>query len=422
MDPSRLQQRFRHQIEKLLEAFQLTHQDFEHSFPVDKSLTSFFRKHKQFGSKDRKLISNSIFGFYRWYGWLSPLLSDRKGLALLLGYLLDENFISDVILTWAAQWEIPEETLRSFALPENDSLERKLTLVKPFLGEITIEELNPKNIRNSWANDRIAYFQKRPPIWLRVNPSIQKIFALTLKQKDVDFQFHPQESTCLAIHSKVNLQEYSEFQEGLVEVQDISSQMVGLLCDPQSKDTWWDVCAGAGGKSLHLAALMKGKGRIISTEIRKSAYRELEKRVKRGRWGNIHPTLWSGEELPEESFHGVLVDAPCSCSGTWRRHPDLRWKFSKENIQSFSKLQGEILAKASDRVLSGGKLIYATCSFLEEENEQVIHQFLQKHPDFVLSEGEHPLTGEKFEKGVCIGPPEVDGIVVYVACMKRELK
>ena len=208
-----------------------------------------------------------------------------------------------------------------------------------------------------------------------------------------------------------------------MEIQDITSQAIGEICAPSSDyDIWWDACAGAGGKALHLADLMNNKGKIFASDIRKSAFRELGKRVQKGDWSSITPLQWNGETTPdfEPLPNKVLIDAPCSCSGTWRRSPDIRWSMTYDDVIKFSELQLEILDRVAKMDLPLQSIFYATCSILKEENEDVVSKFLELHPEFKISSITNPFSGESSNSGLHLLPPQADGIGMFIVKLDRK--
>ena len=184
------------------------------------------------------------------------------------------------------------------------------------------------------------------------------------------------------------------FRTGHFEVQDLASQCVGLVCAPKPGERWLDACAGGGGKTLELAEMMKRRGTVIAGDVREGILHELKLRARRAGFPNIS-TLHHDGRVPR-GFHpcdGVLVDAPCSGSGVWRRNPGSAWKFRLDELAEYARRQYDILSRFSAAVKSGGVLVYATCSLFAAENEEVVRRFLTAHPDFALESGVHPLTG-----------------------------
>src|SRR6185436_12896724 len=179
------------------------------------------------------------------------------------------------------------------------------------------------------------------------------------------------------------------FESGAVEVQDEGSQLLGYLVAPRRSDLVVDFCAGAGGKSLMLGALMRSRGRIHAFDTSAARLTRLKPRLKRSGLSNLHPHVIASEnDLRVKRLAGkadrVLVDAPCSGLGTLRRNPDLKWRQTPRSVAELSRKQAAILRAAASLLKPGGRLAYATCSPLPEENEEIVTQFLREHGEFAL--------------------------------------
>ena len=192
-------------------------------------------------------------------------------------------------------------------------------------------------------------------------------------------------------------------KDGSIEIQDEGSQLIAQLCNPQPGMAVWDYCAGAGGKTLALAAMMNNKGRIIASDTVAWRLKNAPQRLRRAGVHNVETRI-----LDEESakwvkrqagkFDCVLVDAPCTGSGTWRRNPELRWRMDEAGLHELVAKQQNILEKAANLVAPGGRLVFATCSILRPEGRGQIETFLAKHPDFRLEE-DKVLELNPFEHG-----------------------
>ncbi len=413
--------RYLRQIENSCHIFKNVHACFLNQKPIDVFLTKFFRKNRQFGSKDRRLISNSIFGFYRWYGWLSQLMEKELEKALLLGYLLDSNPVDQLVLFWGKQCGLADHVIQNLHNNRNNGFKEKGDVISSIISNPDPKYLNP-SLLHHWSDSVIDAFQKRPNIWIRLTNFNQQRFLEFLDSKEVSYRYFPNRKDVLEILSPINLYESKDYNLGYLEVQDISSQAVGLICRPGEGEIWWDVCAGSGGKTLHLASLMNGSGSVVASEIYPKRFNELIKRSnKNKKLKNIKPILWNGKIMPvfDRQPDGVLVDAPCSCSGTWRRSPDLRWHITQQKIAYYASLQFKLLSNICKEVPKNGVLVYATCSVFEEENELVVNRFLETHTDFSLQPITCPFTTQKSEKGLRLFPPNIDGNGMYIARLIR---
>jgi 16S rRNA (cytosine967-C5)-methyltransferase len=209
---------------------------------------------------------------------------------------------------------------------------------------------------------------------------------------------------------RVNVFKTEVFKLGFFEVQDASSQLVAAYLDVKPGMRVIDTCAGAGGKSLHLAAIMENKGQIIATDIYESKLRKLKIRTRRAGVFNITTKEIDSPKVMKKmkgTADRVLIDAPCSGIGVLRRNPDSKWKLEPEFVENIIKTQAEILENYSQLVKVGGKLVYATCSIFPSENEKQVLGFLKNHPEF------------EFEKEHKVSPAKSGFDGFYMALMKR---
>jgi 16S rRNA (cytosine967-C5)-methyltransferase len=237
-------------------------------------------------------------------------------------------------------------------------------------------------------SEEMEGFQQRAPVELRVN-------ALKAKRDDVlaalradGFACEPLADFPEAIRcpSGVALTAHPLYESGAFEIQDVSAQKAVALCGVEPGMRVLDLAAGAGGKSLALAAAMRGQGEIVACDIRGAALVELERRAIRAGATCIRtylPDTDLAAEALSRPFDLVLLDTPCSGSGTWRRQPELKWRLTSERLAQLIAIQGELLAKAAGATRPGGRLVYATCSILPCENRDRIEALLSAEPDFV---------------------------------------
>lgn len=172
------------------------------------------------------------------------------------------------------------------------------------------------------------------------------------------------------------------FQQGAIEIQDISSQMISLLARPRPGETWWDACAGEGGKTLHMSDLMENRGLIWATDRASWRLKILARRAARAECFNYRARAWSGSAaLPTRTrMDGVLLDAPCSGVGTWHRNPQARWTTTPQDVQELAELQKNLLAHSFRAVKPGGKIIYAVCTLTNAETTAVARYFTENFP------------------------------------------
>ncbi|MBP5344445.1 MAG: RsmB/NOP family class I SAM-dependent RNA methyltransferase [Alphaproteobacteria bacterium] len=235
----------------------------------------------------------------------------------------------------------------------------------------------PKWIQKLISEKELQAMNMPADFILRVNGDRMQMQQL-LSEQGIVTTLTPISPLGLVCDKRFDLNTNPLYQQGVIEVQDEGSQLAALATGIQAGDTVLDYCAGAGGKSLCFAWMMQGKGRIVAHDISKRSLQELQKRAKRA-GVQIETTL-----KPQGKFLHVVVDAPCSGSGTWRRCPDARFKLTQAQVKKLVALQMEILNKATKFVAKDGKLHYITCSLLEMENQSQMRTFLKHNPDFKL--------------------------------------
>ena len=423
--------------------------------PADRCLHDYCAKNHQLGSRDRRIISETLFSVLRWWGWLQKLAPEKFVEAWKAGEKELPVHSSDWSGVLAAAWllenrfELPSAImflLRDAGLyPElfqniaaDTPVAGRRRYLRPFfqnkaMPALTLEELLPAWVPAELAPEcqvdygqLIEWMQRRPPVWIRTQCSDLEYLKRQMEDESggaVKLLAHPQMPNAFCIrHAGANLRGLSAFQGGAFEVQDLASQAVGFVCAPRPGQQWWDACAGGGGKSLHLACLMKNRGCVEATDLRAFKLEELKLRARRGHFGNIRMKEWQGKSTPpayRDRFDGVLVDTACSCGGTWRRTPDGRWNTTPEQLAEFVALQTQLLEAASGGVRPGGTLVYSTCSMFRRENQGVVEAFLDAHPEFVLTPHEEPITGKSSSGMTQVWPWDGDCDAMFTAKMTR---
>lgn len=360
--------------------WQVVHQDQQ---PADAALAQLFRDHKEYGARDRRLLANGAFAFFRWKGWLDQLQLPDWGIALATACLLDQYTDEPAVqslLTHAQTMSFdPEATVQRA---------RRLPLARLFPDWLPASL--PPELAETGAFERLVHaLQQRPPAWLRCQRGSQEAIFEALARHRVNALQHPRVIEAISIASPVNLDLIRKDAGHVFEIQDLASQCVGLACAPRPGERWWDVCAGAGGKSLHLADLMQNQGAILASDIRESALKELERRARKA--GATIISAAPATRPPSGPFDGVLVDAPCSGIGTWSRNPDARWRTAPAVVEEKAALQATLLDQAADQVKPGGALVYAVCTITRAESTDVVEAFLRRHRGFQPAPFPHPL-------------------------------
>jgi len=404
--PPRILQRQRTIALEMIETLTLYVIDQGH--PADRVLSKFFRNHHEFGSRDRRFFSEVFFATFRWRGWVEPL-GLATGPCAALCWLLENDELYPALATDAAKvWE---------PLGGRPLAEKRAALAQWFSRSFTNEALVPPFFNDEVEADE-AFFetlQQRPPAWIRTrHPEL----AASLSKAGIALREHPVLSGALAISAGVSLQ---PFGKGRFEVQDLASQAVGAACAPQPGEEWWDACAGAGGKALHLADLMERQGKVLATDIRSTALSECKRRARADGLPIVRIQLHDLEqgEPFSHQFDGVLVDAPCSGWGTWSRNPDARWRSDARDPAQKRNRQLRMLFNAAACVKAGGVLVYAVCTFTQAETVEVIEGFLGTRDDFELEGFPHPLTGEPTGGALQILPPDGPCDGMFIARFRR---
>lgn len=372
--------------------------------PADTLLRLFFRDHPMAGQNDRAVIAEIVFGILRHRFFLECLTEKATPRSLLLAYLVKfegmnlrelTTFINESEAKWLAH--IKAITLASQPLAiQAEFPEWLMEKLKKFLPDAEILRLGQA-------------LQQPAPLDLRVNTLLAKrdeILTL-LNQKSIEAHATPYSPIGIRLTGKPAINKDPLFLSGKIEVQDEGSQILGYLLASRRGEMVVDFCAGAGGKALMLGALMHSQGRIYAFDISEKRLNNLKPRLKRSGLSNLHPQRISSEnDIRIKRLYGkidrVLVDVPCSGLGTLRRNPDLKWRQTPQSIEELKCKQATILSSAANLLKPGGRLVYATCSLLPEENQEIIEHFLSSNSHFtqlncanLLAQQQIPLdTGE----------------------------
>ncbi len=370
--------------------------------PADAVLSAYFREHKKLGRQDRHEIAETAFAALRHYQKIAaalrrPEAQSRK--AALAALVLGRSF------NLSQLQELTDEDEREF-----------LSHLKSRKSEFA-EQLNTAAELPAWLIEALKAQHSEAEI-LAFGRSVASPAALdlrvnTLKGKRdkvleaLSAEGHAAAATPyspwgIRLSDKIALNKHPLFLDGTLEVQDEGSQLLALLLGTKRGDIAVDFCAGAGGKTLAIGAMMANKGRIYAFDIAEKRLAKLKPRMVRAGLTNIHPERISSEHDAriarlQQKADRVLVDAPCSGLGTLRRNPDLKYRQSPQSLVQLLEQQHSILAAAADLVKPGGRLVYATCSILQAENEQQVERFLAEHPDFELLDAAELLQAAKID-------------------------
>ncbi|SUA35892.1 SUN-family protein [Neisseria zoodegmatis] len=357
--------------------------------PADAVLSAYFREHKKLGRQDRHEIAETAFAALRHYQKISAVLRRPHAqakpaalAALVLGRGANISQLSDLI----------NEEEREFL---SRLKSRKTEFSDDLNTAAELPEWLVKHLQAHYSDEVILAFGRsisRPaPLDLRVNIAQAKRDKVleSLQNEGLAAEATPFSPWGIRLQDKTALNKHPLFLDGTLEVQDEGSQLLALLTGAKRGEMVVDFCAGAGGKTLAIGAMMANKGRIYAFDIAEKRLANLKPRMVRAGLTNIHPERISSEHDPRIGrLNGkadrVLVDAPCSGLGTLRRNPDLKYRQSPETVSNLLEQQHSILNAAAALVKEQGRLVYATCSILPEENELQVERFLSENPEFEL--------------------------------------
>ena len=368
-----------------------------------------FRAHRELGSGDRRRIAETVYGLVRMDRRLHAVVAELVEPALrgggevlspgtmdelmLVALELSEGVPVDAVRADVKRLVRTELDLAAAAEPDaglgkRSGLERDAVRlsVPSWLLERLANDFGPKV-----ALELVAAMNERAPLCVRTNTVLGSRDDLIAALAEENVQARPGRwsSTAVVLETRVNAFGLSAFQRGAFEVMDEGSQLVAELVAPPPGGRVLDACAGAGGKTLAIAAMMGGKGRVLAIDVDGRKLEELRRRARRASLSNVaaRPIERDGVVLPPEAKPGawdrVLVDAPCSGLGTLRRNPEARWRLTPNEVGTFPPRQLGLLVSYAPLVAVGGRLIYATCTVLSDENERVIERFLAERDDFV---------------------------------------
>lgn len=398
----------------------------EEGRPADTLLNHYLRTHREFGSRDRRFLSQAVFSYFRWYGWTVSKLALEPVEACLVGAALDSTELHPSFQYIKERCAMAPEVEPIADLSISDKCKTLNEWFKDALKGTSLvpADLAPPDVAEVVAPDAvdrsIQEFQHRPPTWIRTRLDTA-FFKEALRERGIECRRHDRLDAAVAIASGTNLSHDLKTHTGKFVVQDLSSQCVGLVCHPAPGQEWWDCCAGAGGKALHLMDLMEQDGKVLATDVRNEPLKELKKRARRHGIRKIrtHPFNAVSDEPFTKTFDGVLVDAPCSGWGTWGRNPDARWRTSRREVAQCANRQLKILNNARWCVKHGGVLVYAVCTLTRPETEEVVMNFLDQHEDFRLDPFTNPLNGEQTAGQLQIWPWDGPCDAMFIARFRR---
>ncbi len=398
----------------------------DRAFPL--RLDAALRQHPEFGSRDRRLYRELIYTAARHLPWIesgllaaaaewttgkiSPASPAWEAVAAVVWLSADLPATRGVKAALVPDWPLP-------GIP--DTVASRAAVLSRRAPQLPVQRsLLPDWFRDECpaAFDSPMYdtLNRRAPLWLRIDLRRTEEIEAEFAARGWTHAVSPILPSAWKMTTEADVTQTAAFKEGTIEIQDLGSQWVLACAQVQSGEQWFDACAGAGGKTLQLAKLVGRGGKVVADDIRDEALTELKLRKKRAGLPNITIGSHGGG-----SFDGVLVDAPCSGTGTWRRAPHLKWSTTSRIVADMARRQRQILDDAARNVRPGGRLIYATCSLCHTENEDIVSGFLADHPEFEPSPRiDWPGTeGSAAGIGRTLDPSVLDTDGFYAADLQR---
>lgn len=402
---------------------------------ADRAIAWELRFRRDLALPDHRFIAQAVFALFRWKGWIDTLHVNQPEARLLLAWMLDSPRFHPACRVWARA--IGRDAERMVPVGDAPNWTARGDGWKRLNDERTVSA-DPWRLFPDWLRehlplppgggspktkylDLLQSLQARPMLWVRAQVKDEKQVWAELNDLGLKPWVHRQVGRAAKLGPEVDVYHLAAFERGDLEIQDLASQAVAIACDPDPGERWWDVCAGAGGKAIHLAALMGGKGVVVASDIHEGRLKEAARRARRSPFRNLTTKVWDGKHVVGKAgkYDGVLVDAPCSGIGTWRRNPDARWTTRSDTVARLAQTQAQVLRVGAAGVKPGGILVYAVCTLTITETQGVVRAFLADHPEFQLDPFPHPLSGEPTDGTVQIWPQDADTDAMFIARLIR---
>ncbi len=333
-------------------------------------LQQMLAREKRFGSRDRRLYRELLYTALRHLPWIEQKFAASEDDAIrTTAWLAAETPATHAYRQeWIGDWPAMPDTIAAKA--GHLGTDAALLIPSWFAEHCPAAFLSPD----------LDILNTRAPLWIRVQTDDLAPLLSEFAEQGWNVRPSAELPSALEVLAEADLTQTEAHRRGLFEVQDLGSQLLLHHVGELPGGRWLDACAGAGGKTLQLARQLGPHGRVDAHDIRRNALDELGERAQRARLANIR--ILSAAPAADALYDGVLVDAPCSGTGTWRRAPHLKWSTTPDTIAQAAALQRDLLARFARHVRPGGLLVYATCSLSHHENDDVVADFLGTHPDF----------------------------------------
>ncbi len=351
---------------------------FNEGVYADKAVEKALKRDKRWGARDRKFVAETIYDIVRWnrlYAEIADVKAPYKRDNIWRLFSVWCVLRGIPLPDWNQIGDVPVRRIKG-KFDELSKIRKYRESIPDWMDDLCISELGEQ----IWTKE-IAALNQQAKVILRTNTlnTTREDLQKTLKSENIDTIALKNYPDALELVERANVFKTKAFHNGLFEVQDASSQLVARYLDVEPGMKVVDTCAGAGGKTLHLASLMKNKGQIIAMDIYESKLKKLKKRAKRNKVHNIDLKVIDSTKPIKKLYNKadrVLIDAPCSGLGVIKRNPDSKWKLEPAFIENIKKVQQECLQDYSKMLKAGGKLVYATCSILPSENQEQVDTFL----------------------------------------------
>ena len=364
---------------------------------ADKAVEQALKQDSRWGSRDRRFIAENVYEMVRWWRYLSFIQSEKE--TNLVDYY--QLFAIHQILKGIdlPDWE-EFKGIDKYEILKRAEAAKKIRKYRESIPD-WLDEIGSKELSEVVWEKELTELNKEAQVVLRVNTLKTNAVQLQKLLNEQSIETFPlgDYPDALVLVKRQNLQNVNEYKQGLFEVQDASSQLIAPFLELKENMVVIDACAGAGGKSLHIAAMMNNKGKIISMDVEERKLLELKKRADRGGVSIIKTQVINSSNIEKlkDTADRLLLDVPCSGLGVIRRNPDAKWKLNLDFINEVKKTQQEIITNYSQMVKQGGMMVYATCSILPSENQEQVNLFLEKNKGFEFVEDRKVLPSEGFD-------------------------
>ena len=357
---------------------------FFHNKYADRELERTLKSNPKWGSKDRGFIAETVYDTVRWKRMIEASMGKDVSPDNLWEFVGTWFLLQDEKLPF---WDEFKKISQKEVLKRNHAATDRNFAVRASIPD-WLDELGRSELGKQWEKEVEAMNIPAPTV-IRANTLKieRKSLKNELRQERIETEVLSKYPDALQLVEKTNVFRTDAFKNGLFEIQDAGSQLISPYLNVQPGMRVVDACAGAGGKTLHLAALMENKGQIYALDIHEWKLLELKKRAKRAGAQNIQTKVIDSTKVikkMENTADRLLIDAPCSGLGVISRNPDSKWKLSLDFIENIQKEQEKILNDYCKMVKPGGAMVYATCSILPSENQNQVEKFLKNHPEFKL--------------------------------------